>query len=92
MGLMLSNLTNCQEYSVVSDSQAAVWPTKDQSSDDATHIFHGPPVAHAWPKSGPSLARGNFLDGDFDYWSLARLLVPVMHIQGGKKNMDDLLI
>jgi len=49
-------------------------------------------MAHLWPTHGPSLARENFLDSDFDYWSLARILAPVMHIQGDKKNMDDVSI
>jgi len=46
-------------------------------------------MAHLWPTHGPSLAHGDFLAGNFDYWSLARLLAPVMDIQGGKKNMGD---
>jgi len=46
-------------------------------------------MAYLWPTHGPSLAHGNFLAGNFDYWSLARLLAPVMDIHGDKKNMGD---
>jgi hypothetical protein len=49
-------------------------------------------MAHLWPTHGPSLAHGNFHNVNFDYWSLAHLLAPVIHIQGGKKNMDDVSI
>jgi hypothetical protein len=49
MGLLLLNLTYWQEFSVMPNGQTAIWPEKDQLSVSASYIFHGPPVAHAWP-------------------------------------------
>ena len=50
-------------FQVLTNSQKAVWPEKDQSSEADSHFS----MAHLWPTHGPSLAHGKFLDGDFDY-------------------------
>jgi hypothetical protein len=47
---------------VMTNSQIAVWPDKDQSSVEIDSVFHGPSMAHAWPKS-------LFRNAGFDYWS-----------------------